>query len=83
MRTAIGLLTLGIVGGIGPVGFSAMPYFTPLFVGTIAAFFGLLALGLLASALRHGLVPRFVPKTSRPARGRPVAVAGSAGHGAT
>jgi hypothetical protein len=83
LRTAIGLLTLGIVGGIGPVGFSAMPYFTPVLVGTIAAFFALLALGVLASALRHGLVPRFVPKTSRPARRRPVAVAGSAGHGAT
>jgi hypothetical protein len=83
LRTAIGLLALGIVGGIGPVGFSAIPYSTPLFVGTIAAFFALLALGVLASALRHGLVPRFDPRTSRPAGRQPVSVAGSAGHGAT
>lgn len=70
MRTSMGLLALGIVGAVAPVGFSAMPFFAPLLVATIAAFFVLLTLGFLISALRLGLAG--APMSSRPAHRRPV-----------
>lgn len=71
MRTAIGLMTLGVVGSVFPVGFSVMPYLTPLLVGTIGAFFILLALGLLISVLKHRTW-RFGPPSTASLR-RPVA----------
>ncbi len=67
MRTAIGLLALGIVGGVGPVGFSIMPYLTPLLTGTVAAFLILLTLGVAASALRPRHPRRLESTSSRPA----------------
>lgn len=72
MRTAIGLMTLGIVGSVFPVGFSVMPYLTPLLVGTIGALFILLALGLLISILKHRAW-RFGPLATPPVHRRPVA----------
>jgi nitrate/nitrite transporter NarK len=71
LRSAIGLVALGIVGAVGPVGFSVMPFFTPLLVGTMAAFLILLTLGLVVAALRHA--PRFAPRSIRSPRRRPVA----------
>lgn len=71
MRTAIGLMTLGVVGSVFPVGFSVMPYLTPLLVGTIGALFILLALGLLISVLKH--LARFGPLATPPVHRRPVA----------
>ena len=77
MRTSIGLLALGIVGAVAPVGFSGMPFFAPLLVATIAAFFVLLTLGFLISALR------LAPTSSRPARRRPATAVRSTRHSAT
>lgn len=65
-------MTLGVVGSVFPVGFSVMPYLTPLLVGTIGAFFILLALGLLISVLKHRTW-RFGPPSASPVRRRPVA----------
>lgn len=79
MRTSIGLLALGIVGAVAPVGFSGMPFFAPLLVATIAAFFVLLTLGFLISALAR----RTAPTSSRPARRRPVTAVRSTSHSAT
>jgi hypothetical protein len=83
LRTSIGLLALGIVGAVAPVGFSGMPFFAPLLVATIAAFFVLLTLGFLISALRQGLEWRLAPTSSRPARRRPVTAVRSTRHSAT
>ena len=65
-------MALGVVGSVFPVGYSAMPYLTPLLVGTIGAFFILLALGLLISVLKHRAW-RFGPLSTPPLRRRPVA----------
>jgi len=77
------LLALGIVGAVAPVGFSGMPFLAPLLVGTIAAFFALLTLGFLISALRDGLARRTAPASSRPARRPPVTAVRSTSHSAT
>jgi len=53
MRTAIGLLTLGFVGGVGPVGLSMLPYLTPTIIGTVVAFLVLLALSVVISSFRR------------------------------
>ena len=73
MRSAIGLVALGIVGAVGPVGLSVMPFFAPLFVGTMAAFLILLTLSLVVATLRRRHAPRFSLRSTRPARRRPVA----------
>ena len=65
-------MTLGVVGSVFPVGFSVMPYLTPLLVGTIGAFFILLALGLLISVLKHRTW-RFGSLSTSPLRRGPVA----------
>lgn len=67
MRTAIGLLALGIAGGVVPVGFSVMPILTPLLAGTVAAFLVLVALCLVASFRRLRLPRRFESPARRPA----------------
>lgn len=65
MRTALGLLGLGIVGGIAPVGSSVLLYLTPLVTGTVVAFLVLLTLSVVISALRHRS-PRRVKSSSQP-----------------
>ena len=77
MRTAIGLLALGIAGGIVPVGFSVVPILTPLLTGTLAAFLVLGALCFLTSFHRLQSPRRFESPASRPAvrSGRPVRAA--------
>lgn len=71
MRIVVGLFALGIAGGVVPVGFSAMPYLTPLLIGTVAAFLILLTLGVAASALRPRHPRRFESTPSRPAPAPP------------
>lgn len=66
MRSAIGLLALGIAGAVVPVGASVMPYLTPLLTGTVAAFLILLTLGLVRSARRRRRPRRFEAASSRP-----------------
>jgi hypothetical protein len=78
MRTAIGLFALGIVGGVVPVGFSAMPYLTPLLTGTFAAFLILLTLCVAASAVRPRHPRRFESTSSRPAAAPPSRVRAAA-----
>lgn len=67
MRTAIGLLALGVAGGVVPVGSAAMPYLTALLTGTVAAFLVLLSVCLVTSALRLRLPRRFESPARQPA----------------
>lgn len=67
MRTAIGLLALGIAGGVVPVGVSVVPILTPLLTGTVAAFLVLVALCLVTSFRRLRSPRRFESPASRPA----------------
>jgi hypothetical protein len=67
MRTAIGLLALGIAGVVLPVGSSVAQYLAPLLTGTLAAFVVLLSLCLAASVIRRGRVRDLEVASSRPA----------------
>ena len=78
MRTAIGLLVLGIAGGVVPVGSSVLPYLAPLMTGTLAAFVGLLALCLAASAARRGRVRDLEAASRQPAPRVPTPVRATA-----
>lgn len=79
MRTALGLLGLGVAGGIGPVGIAGIPYLTPLLLGAVGAFLILLTLGLVASALSRRPSREFEPRSIRPVPRR-AAVVRSAQH---
>ena len=74
MRTAIGLLVLGIAGGVLPVGSSVAQYLAPLLTGTLAAFVVLLMLCLAASAIRRGRARDLEAASSRPAARVPTPV---------
>ena len=67
MRTAIGLLALGFVGGVAPVGSSVLLYLTPMILGTVAAFLVLLALSVVISSFRRWGPRPPTATTSRPA----------------
>ena len=72
MRTAIGLLVLGFVGGVGPVGPSVLLYLTPMVIGTVAAFLILLALSVVISSFR-----RWSPRLPKAATTRPATRSGA------
>ena len=82
MRTAFGLLSLIIAGGIAPVGLSAISYVAPLLAGSIAALLSLLALCLMASVLSRRYARELGPLSARPAPRRGMVVR-SAEHRAT
>jgi nitrate/nitrite transporter NarK len=78
MRTAIGLLALGIAGGVIPVGSSVAQYLAPLLTGTLVAFVVLLTLCLAASAIRRGRARDLEAASSRLAARVPTPVRSAA-----
>jgi hypothetical protein len=57
MRTAIGLLGLGLLGGLAPTGLPGIPYAVPVLAGAVSAFV-LLVSGCVAIA-------SFTPRRAR------------------
>lgn len=51
MRTAIGLIVLGLVGGIVPTGLAGIPYAAALMACTFGALFLLLAVCVIGASL--------------------------------
>jgi hypothetical protein len=70
MRTAIGLITLGLIGGVVPTGLPGFDHATQVLAGTAGALLSLV-LFCLASAVATRVGSSFVPSAPRLQR-RPI-----------
>ena len=71
MRTAIGLIGLGIIGGVVPTGLPAINHVAQVVAGTAGALLSLVICCLAGAALATRAAPSFLPSAARAQR-RPV-----------